>query len=58
MGQIYDLTKRRTQAVEAYKRAVNFAPEAEAAKESRGYLSSPYHRENSEKRPGAGSKGS
>ena len=56
MGQIYDLTKRRKQAVEAYKRAVNFAPEAEAAKESRGYLSSPYHRQAG-KRSGADSKG-
>ncbi len=58
MGQIYDLTKRRTQAVEAYKRAIAFAPQAEAARESHGYLSSPYHRENADKRSSAGSTGS
>jgi tetratricopeptide (TPR) repeat protein len=47
VGQIYDMTNRRAQAVEAYKRAIAFAPEADAAKESRGYMSSPYHREKS-----------
>jgi tetratricopeptide (TPR) repeat protein len=45
MGQIYDMTNRRSQAVDAYKHAVAFAPQAEAAKESRGYMSSPYRRE-------------
>ena len=29
---------------DAYKRAIAFAPQAEAAKESRGYMSSPYRR--------------
>ncbi len=47
VGQIYDMTNRRAQALEAYKRAVAFAPEADAAKESRGYMSSPYRREKS-----------
>src|SRR5579859_2388871 len=47
MGQIYDLTNRRKQAIEAYKHAIAFAPEADAAKESRGYMSSPYRREKS-----------
>ncbi|HKW99102.1 MAG TPA: tetratricopeptide repeat protein [Bryobacteraceae bacterium] len=47
IGQIYDLTNRRTQAIEAYKHAIAFAPQAEAAKESRGYMSSPYRREKS-----------
>ena len=47
VGQIYDMTNRRAQAIEAYKRAVAFAPEAEAAKESRSYMSSPYRREKS-----------
>jgi Tfp pilus assembly protein PilF len=47
VGQIYDLTKRHSLAVEAYKKAMAFAPEAEAARESRRYISSPYHREKS-----------
>jgi tetratricopeptide (TPR) repeat protein len=45
LGQIYDMKNRRTEAIEAYRHAVAFAPEAEAAKESRGYMSSPYRRE-------------
>jgi len=44
-GQIYDMTSRRKQAVEAYKQAIAFAPQADAARESRAYLSSPYRRE-------------
>jgi len=44
LGQVYDLTNRRALAVEAYRKAIAFAPEAEAAKESRRYLSSPYRR--------------
>ncbi|MSV28496.1 MAG: tetratricopeptide repeat protein [Bryobacterales bacterium] len=44
-GQIYDLTDRRKQAIEAYRKAIQFAPEADAAKESKRYLSSPYRRE-------------
>ena len=44
-GQIYDMKNRRAEALEAYKHAIAFAPEAEAAKESRGYMSSPYRRE-------------
>jgi tetratricopeptide (TPR) repeat protein len=47
VGQIYDLTRRRNLAIEAYKKAIAFAPEADAARESRRYLSSPYHREKS-----------
>ncbi len=47
MGQIYDMKNRRSDAIDAYKHAIAFAPEAEAAKESRGYISSPYRRENS-----------
>jgi hypothetical protein len=38
------MTNRRQQAIEAYKRAIEFAPLADAARESRGYISSPYHR--------------
>jgi tetratricopeptide (TPR) repeat protein len=44
MGQIYDMKHRRTEAIEAYKKAIAYAPEAEAAQESRRYLSTPYRR--------------
>jgi tetratricopeptide (TPR) repeat protein len=44
VGQIYDMKNRRNEAIDAYKRAIAFAPQAEAAKESRGYMSSPYRR--------------
>jgi tetratricopeptide (TPR) repeat protein len=44
MGQIYDLTHRRQRAVEAYRKAIAYAPEAEAAQESKKYLSTPYRR--------------
>lgn len=44
MGQIYDMTNRRALALDAYKRSIAFAPEAEAAQESRKYLGTPYHR--------------
>ena len=47
VGQIYDLTRRRKLAIEAYRKAVAFAPEADAARESLRYISSPYHREKS-----------
>ena len=45
LGQVYDMLKQRDLAIAAYKKAINYAPEAEAAKESRRYLSTPYHRE-------------
>ena len=44
MGQIYDMTRRRTEALEAYRKAIAYAPEAEAAQEARKYLSTPYRR--------------
>ena len=44
IGQIYDLTDRRKQAMRAYQQAIRVAPEAEAAKESQKYLNSPYRR--------------
>ena len=44
IGQIYDMTHRRPLAIEAYKKAIAFAPEAEAAQESKKYLSTPYRR--------------
>ena len=44
MGQIYDMKQRRPEAVAAYKKAIAYAPQAEAAQESRKYLSAPYRR--------------
>ena len=44
MGQIYDMKQRRAEAVAAYKKAIAYAPQAEAAQESRKYLSAPYRR--------------
>ena len=44
MGQIYDMTQRRQQALEAYRKAIAYAPQAEAAQESRKYLAAPYRR--------------
>jgi len=44
MGQIYDMTHRRTEALEAYRKAIAYAPQADAAQESRRYLTTPYRR--------------
>jgi tetratricopeptide (TPR) repeat protein len=44
MGQIYDMKQRRAEAVAAYKKAIAYAPQAEAAQESRKYLDAPYRR--------------
>jgi len=44
IGQIYDLTGRRAQAVVEYKAAIAYAPEADAAVEARRYLGTPYRR--------------
>jgi tetratricopeptide (TPR) repeat protein len=44
MGQIYDMTQRRSQAVDAYKKAIAYAPEAEAAQDAKKYLTTPYKR--------------
>ena len=44
MGQIYDMTHRRSQAIEAYRKAIAYAPDAEAAQECKKYLSTPYRR--------------
>lgn len=43
-GQIYDLQNHHNLAVQAYRQAVRFAPEAEAARESQHYINSPYTR--------------
>jgi tetratricopeptide (TPR) repeat protein len=44
MGQIYDMKHRRAEATEAYRKAIAYAPDAEAAQESKKYLSTPYRR--------------
>ncbi len=44
MGQIYDMKQRRAEAIAAYKKAIAYAPQAEAAEESRKYLDTPYRR--------------
>ncbi|MDE3167012.1 MAG: hypothetical protein KGN36_14500, partial [Acidobacteriota bacterium] len=44
MGQIYDLEHRRGEALAAYHHAIDYAPQAEAAQESRKYLDAPYRR--------------
>ncbi|MGH9666023.1 MAG: tetratricopeptide repeat protein [Bryobacteraceae bacterium] len=44
LGQTYDLKGQRSNAKAAYRKAIAYAPQSDAAKESRGYLSSPYRR--------------
>ena len=44
IGQIYDLTRHRAEAIESYRRSIAFAPEADAAREARKYLAAPYRR--------------
>jgi tetratricopeptide (TPR) repeat protein len=44
MGQICDMQNKHSDAIEFYKKAAAFAPEAEAAKESRKYMASAYRR--------------
>ena len=44
MGQIYDMKQRRAEAIAAYQKAIAYAPQAEAAQESRKYLQTPYRR--------------
>jgi tetratricopeptide (TPR) repeat protein len=44
IGQIYDMTHRRTEALVAYKKCIAYAPEADASRESRKYLATPYRR--------------
>lgn len=41
-GQIYDIQGKRDRALAAYKRAIEFAPDSDGAKEARRYLSSRY----------------
>lgn len=44
LGQLYDLKGQRALAQEAYRRAIDTAPNSEAARESQRYLASPYRR--------------
>ncbi|HJT89121.1 MAG TPA: tetratricopeptide repeat protein [Bryobacteraceae bacterium] len=44
IGQIYDLMHRRQDALAAYHKCIEYAPRAEAAQESRKYLTEPYQR--------------
>lgn len=44
MGQCYDMLGRRQEALKAYRQAVDGAPDSDAAREARRYLSSPYRR--------------
>ena len=44
IGQICDSQHRRAEAVEAYKKSVGFAPQADAAQEARRYLAAAYKR--------------
>jgi tetratricopeptide (TPR) repeat protein len=44
IGQIYDMKGQRAQALTFYKKAIAYAPESDAAQESKRYLSAPYHR--------------
>jgi len=44
-GQIYDLRNRHDLATRFYQQAIDFAPEADAARESKRYINSPYRRQ-------------
>jgi tetratricopeptide (TPR) repeat protein len=44
IGQIYDLTGRRDQALPAYRKAIATAPQSDAGQEAGRYLSAPYRR--------------
>lgn len=44
IGQINDLGHHRSEALQSYQKAIDYAPQAEASQEARKYLSEPYHR--------------
>jgi tetratricopeptide (TPR) repeat protein len=44
LGEIYDLKGQRAAAVAEYRKAIQYAPESEAAQEAKKCLSSPYRR--------------
>jgi tetratricopeptide (TPR) repeat protein len=43
IGQIYDMTHRRAEAVEYYRKAIAYEPQADGAVQSRKYLATPYN---------------
>lgn len=45
LGQCYDLKGERDKAKEEYRKAIAFAPDSDASRESRKYLTSPYKRQ-------------
>lgn len=47
LGQIHDLRGERPQALEAYHQAIRYAPDSDAAREARQYLTTPYRRKRS-----------
>ncbi|MBI4903147.1 MAG: tetratricopeptide repeat protein [Acidobacteria bacterium] len=48
LGQCFDMKKNRPRAVEAYRAAVALAPDSDAARLAKPYISSPYKRERHE----------
>jgi tetratricopeptide (TPR) repeat protein len=44
MGQILDMLNERKQAIDSYRKAILYAPSADAAQESRQYIANPYRR--------------
>jgi tetratricopeptide (TPR) repeat protein len=44
IGQIFDVKGQRNLAIASYRKAIEYAPDADAAQESRKYLSTPYRR--------------
>jgi tetratricopeptide (TPR) repeat protein len=46
VGQIYDLKGQRSQALEAYRQTIAYAPPSDAAREARQYLATPYRQKN------------
>jgi tetratricopeptide (TPR) repeat protein len=45
LGQACDLKGRRSEALQAYRKAIGLAPESDAGREARRYLASPYRRD-------------
>ncbi len=45
LGQAYDLKGRRSEALAAYRQATALAPDSDAAREARRYLSTPFRRQ-------------
>jgi tetratricopeptide (TPR) repeat protein len=43
IGQIYDMTHRRAEAVQYYRKAIAYEPQADGAAQSRKYLANPYN---------------